>query len=201
MLMTGYASFQELYTGNPPRRPGNTSPDTSPSGAFYATDRSFLINCGNTQIFQRLMTQVLEMPELAQDPKYANNKDRIERREELSALLQEAFSKQPWSYWFPRMRAAGVPCGELRSVGDAIHSPEAIERGIVTRVAHPELGWVPNMTLPIRYSATPLADPVAAPRVGQHTEQVLADWLGCAPARISELAQAGAFGATKENKT
>lgn len=194
LLMTGYAPLQQLFTGNDPRRPGNTSPDSCPSGLFKARDRSFLINCGNTQIFQRLMIQVVDLPHLAEDPAYATNKDRLARRETLFALLQEVFSQQPWEYWQPRMRAAGVPCGELRTVGEAIRSPEARERKVVTRIPHPELGWVPNVSLPIRYSDTPLADPVLPPRVGEHTEEVLTDWLGLDHGRIQGLAQAGAFG-------
>ncbi|MDN8007063.1 CoA transferase [Burkholderia multivorans] len=195
VLMTGYAPLQQLYTGKEPVRPGNTSPDTCPSGVFRSQDRSFLINCGNTQIFQRLMNQVVELPEVASDPAYATNKDRVARREALFAILQDAFSRQPWSYWQARMRAANVPCGELRSVGDAIRAPEAHERELVTRIPHPELGWVPNVALPIRYSATPLADPVPAPRVGQHTADVLTEWLGYDNDRIDQLAETGAFGA------
>jgi crotonobetainyl-CoA:carnitine CoA-transferase CaiB-like acyl-CoA transferase len=195
VLMTGYAPLQQLYTGKGPVRPGNTSPDTCPSGVFKATDHSFLINCGNTQIFQRLMTQVVDLPHVASDPAYATNKDRVARREALFAILQEAFSRRPWSYWQTRMREANVPCGELRTVGEAIRSPEAREREIVTRIAHPELGWVPNISLPIRYSQTPLADPVPAPRVGEHTSDVLTDWLGYDNERLEKLAAAGAFGA------
>jgi crotonobetainyl-CoA:carnitine CoA-transferase CaiB-like acyl-CoA transferase len=201
VLMTGYAPLQQLYTGNEPRRPGNTSPDTCPSGVFKgADDRSFLINCGNTGIFQRLMTSVLDLPQVAADPAYATNKDRVARREELFTLLQEEFSKQPSLYWQERMRAAGVPCGVLRTVGEAIRSPEAHEQKIVTRVAHPELGWVPNVALPIRYSGTPLADPVPAPQVGEHTEPVLSEWLGYDRERIQGLMQTGAFGAVEVPK-
>ncbi len=191
--MTGYAPLQQIFTGKEPVRPGTTSPDTCPSGAFNASDRAFLINCGNTQIFQRLMGQVVELPKVAEDPAYATNKDRVARRDELFAILQDAFGKQPWAYWQTRLREAGVPSGELRSVSDAIRSPEAREREIVTRIPHPELGWIPNIALPIRYSDTPLADPVPAPRVGEHTELVLREWLGCDAQRISALAQSGAF--------
>src|SRR5690606_28030208 len=119
-LMTGYVPLQEIFSGQTPQRPGNMSPDTCPSGAFRAKDHAFLINCGSTPIFQRLMTQVADLPHLAQHPAYATNKDRLARREELFALLQEVFSQQPWEYWQPRMRAAGVPCGELRTVAEAI---------------------------------------------------------------------------------
>jgi crotonobetainyl-CoA:carnitine CoA-transferase CaiB-like acyl-CoA transferase len=176
--MTGYAPLQQIFTGKDPTRPGNTSPDTCPSGAFHASDSAFLINCGNTQIFQRLMKQVVDLPHLADDAAYATNKDRVARRGELFALLQDVFSKKPWSHWQALLRAAGVPSGEMRSVGQAIRAPEAVERAIMTSIPHPELGWLPNMASPIRYSDTPVADPRPAPRVGQHTDEVLKEWLG-----------------------
>jgi len=194
VLMTGYASLQEIFTGVPTRRTGNNSPDTCPSGVFHTSDRSFLINCGNTQIFHRLVTRVVELPHMASDPAYATNKDRLARRSEIFSALQAVFEKKPWSHWLPLLRAAAVPCGELRTVGDAIRSPEARERNIVTRIPHAVMGWLPNIALPIRYSRTPLADPVTAPRIGEHTDEILRDWLGIAPDRLRSLRQAGVFG-------
>jgi crotonobetainyl-CoA:carnitine CoA-transferase CaiB-like acyl-CoA transferase len=194
VLMTGYATLQHLFSGADPQRQGNTSPDTCPSGVFRAQDRSFYINCGNDKIFQRLMAQVLDRPDLAVAETYGTGRDRIRRRDELFSILGEAFAQQPWSYWQPRLRAASVPSGEVRTVGDAIRSPEARERGLVTRIPHPTLGWVPNVTLPIRYSRTPIVDPVAAPSVGQHTEDVLHRILGYDQDRLLQLADAGVFG-------
>ena len=194
VLMTGYATMQHLFTGANPQRGGNTSPDTCPSGVFQAKDCAFYINCGNDKIFQRLMSQVLDRDDLASAEIYATGSDRIGRRDELFALLGEAFAQQPWAHWQARMRAAGVPHGQVRSVGDAIRSPEARERRIVTRIPHDRVGWVPNVSLPIRYSETPIADPVAAPAVGQHTESVLRELLGYDDRRMVSLAEAGAFG-------
>jgi crotonobetainyl-CoA:carnitine CoA-transferase CaiB-like acyl-CoA transferase len=153
-----------------------------------------MINSGNTQIFQRLLTQVVDLPHLATDPAYATNRDRLARRDEIFSILQRVFERQPWSHWQERMRKANVPCGVVRTVGEAIRSAEVREREIVTRIPHPELGWVPNVSLPIRYSGTPLADPVPAPRIGEHTEAVLADWLGHDSERLRGLARSGAFG-------
>ena len=96
------------------------------------------------------------------------------------------------------MRAAGVPCGQMRTVGEAIRSPEARERQLVTRIPHDEVGWVPNVALPIRYSRTPVVDPVPAPAVGQHTREVLRDLLGYDDDRLAHLAEAGTFGAPSE---
>ena len=194
VLMTGYATMQHLFSGANPQRHGNTSPDTCPSGVFQAQDCAFYINCGNDKIFQRLMAQVIGRADLASAEIYATGPDRIRRRDELFAILGEAFARQPWPHWQSRMRAAGVPCGQVRSVGEAIRSPEARERGLVTRIPHEQLGWIPNVNLPIRYSRTPIVDPVAAPAVGQHTERVLREQLGYDDARLARLAEAGAFG-------
>jgi crotonobetainyl-CoA:carnitine CoA-transferase CaiB-like acyl-CoA transferase len=194
VLMTGYATLQHLFSGADTQRHGNTSPDTCPSGVFQAQDGSFYINCGNDKIFQRLMSQVIDRADLASAEAYATGPDRIRRRDELFAILGEAFARQPWSYWQPRMRAAGVPCGQVRTVGEAIRSPEARERKLVTRIPHPETGWVPNVRLPIRYSRTPVVDPVAAPAVGQHTDEVIREILGYDEDRLARLSEAGAFG-------
>jgi crotonobetainyl-CoA:carnitine CoA-transferase CaiB-like acyl-CoA transferase len=201
VLMTGYATLQHLFTGKDPQRGGNTSPDTCPSGVFQASDCTFYINCGNDKIFQRLMSQVLDRTELASAAAYATPPDRIRRRDELFAILGEAFARQPWSYWQQRMRAAGVPCGQVRSVGEAIRSPEARERRLVTRITHPQGGWVPNVALPIRYSRTPVVDPVAAPAVGQHTSEVLRAILGYDEDRLTRLAESGALGDLARKQT
>jgi crotonobetainyl-CoA:carnitine CoA-transferase CaiB-like acyl-CoA transferase len=195
VLMTGYATLQHLFSGSELVRHGNTSPDTCPSGVFNASDCTFYINCGNDKIFKRLMSQVICREDLAAAEIYATGPDRIGRRNELFAILGEAFEQKPWSHWQALMRAAGVPCGQVRTVGQAIRSPESRERGLVTRIPHDEIGWVPNVTLPIRYSRTPIVDPVAAPAVGQHTVDVLRECLGYEDDRLSLLAESGAFGA------
>jgi len=195
VLMTGYAAMQHMYTGAVPQRHGNTSPDTCPSGVFMSQDKPFYINCGNDKIFHRLAAQVLERPDLADDPVYSDRNGRMARRDEIFRLLEELFAQHPWSYWQPRMRAAQIPCGEVRNVGDALRSPEARERRLVSRVAHPVLGWIPNVRLPILYSGTPLADPQPAPAVGQHTDEVLAQVLGYDAPRIAALREAGALDA------
>jgi crotonobetainyl-CoA:carnitine CoA-transferase CaiB-like acyl-CoA transferase len=92
------------------------------------------------------------------------------------------------------MRSASIPCGEVRTVSQAMRSEEARARGLVTRIEHPELGWLPNVNLPIRYSATPLADPVAAPTVGQQTGEILRSVLSYSEAQIASLLADGVVG-------
>jgi len=196
VLMTGYATMQHLFSGVDPQRHGNTSPDTCPSGVFQSKDKPFYINCGNDKIFHRLAEQVLERPDLAGDPVLSDRNGRMSRRAELFKLLEEAFLQQPWSHWQPRMRAASIPCGEVRTVGEALRSKEAKARGLLTRIPHPVVGWMPNIAMPIRFSGTPVVDPVAAPSIGQHTEEVLGEVLGYDAARLAALRATGALSAT-----
>jgi crotonobetainyl-CoA:carnitine CoA-transferase CaiB-like acyl-CoA transferase len=109
LLMTGFGAMQHLTTGHDPRRNGNVSPDTCPSGVFVSKDEPFYINCGNDKIYQRLFDQVLDRPDLANDAVLSQRTKRLEQRERICAIMDEAFAQQPWSYWAPLLRAANVP--------------------------------------------------------------------------------------------
>lgn len=187
MTMTGYTSMQHLFSGVEPGRGGNIGPDTCPTGVFRASDKPFYLHCGNTGIFDRLFNDVVQKPEIAQEPALREGGGRIAQRARIFALLQDIFEKQPWSYWQEKCRAAGVPAGEVRTLGGAVRSPESKDRNLMTKIAHPDVGWIPNVAPPIRMSATPLKDPTPAPRLGQHTDEVLAQLLNLSEAEIRAL--------------
>lgn len=195
ILMTGYGAMQHLTTGYEPKRNGNTSPDTCPSGVFMSQDKPFYINCGNDKIFQRLFEQVLQRPDLAYDPELSQRVKRLEQRERIFAVMNEAFAKQPWSHWAPLLRAANVPHGQVKTLGEALASDEARSRGLVTRIPHPVKGWIPNIANPLRLQRTPAVAPVAAPAIGEHTELVLRETLGYDDMQIEALRDSGALGA------
>lgn len=199
MVMIGFQAMQHLFSGVTPQRFGNTSPDTAPTGVFKASDASFYISSSNTGIFQRLFAQVIDRPDLAEDPELLTRAGRLARRDELFSVLNDAFGKQPWAHWQPRLRAAGVAAGKVRSVPEALRSPETKDRNLVTRIPHPSAGEIPNIALPFRFSSTPMADPVAAPMLGQHTEEVLRDVLGYDDSNIAELIESGAFSVGKQD--
>jgi crotonobetainyl-CoA:carnitine CoA-transferase CaiB-like acyl-CoA transferase len=111
--------------------------------------------------------------DLAADADLAGRHGRNTRREELFRVLGEEFAKQPFEHWRVRMRDAGVPCGQVRTVGQALRSAETKARGTVSWIPHPTAGPIPNVAPPWRFAGTPVADPVAAPTVGQHTHEVL----------------------------
>ncbi|MDZ7864241.1 CoA transferase [Acidovorax sp.] len=194
ILMTGFGAMQHLTTGYEPRRNGNVSPDTCPSGVFMTADKPVYINCGNDKIFQRLFGQVFERPDIADDPVYSQRAERLKHREAIFKIMDEAFARHPWSHWAPRLRAASVPHGQVKTLGEALASDESRSRGLITRIPHPVKGWVPNIATPLRLSRTPAVAPQAAPAVGEHSEEVLRDTLGYDDARIARLRTEGAFG-------
>ena len=195
LTMTGFPAMQYLFGGVEPQRTGNDAPATAPSGLFRCQDRSFMLNSGNSRIFERLLRDVVGRPDLADDPDMLDRNTRLKQRKRIDDMLSEIFMTQPWSYWKPRLRAASVPHGEVRTLGEALTSPEARERKLVTRVAHPKVGWVPNMPLPFKLSATPAVNPVPAPAIGEHTLEVLRQTLCYDEARLDALKRSGSLGA------
>ena len=193
VMLAGYATMQHLATGYEPRRNGNSSSDTCPTGTFAASDQQFFMIAGNDAMFVRLFDQVLGMPEIAYDPALARVTGRLEHRERIYAVLREAFAKQPWQHWQARLTQAGIPCGEVRTLAQALACDEARTRGLVHRIPHTTAGWVPNTESPLRLDGTPAVTPRPAPAVGQHTQEVLRDVLGYGEARIAELERAGAL--------
>ena len=89
------------------------------------------------------------------------------------------------------MRDAGVPGGAIASVAEAFGSQVMADREMLSEIPHPTAGTVPNVRLPFRMAGTPLADPVAAPALGQHSEAVLRDVLGYGDAAVAALRDSG----------
>jgi len=191
VTMVGFHAMNYLASGAEPPRFGNVSRDTVPTATFETADRPIFIACANDRTWQRLCA-VLERPDLAAHPDYASTPDRIRNREALLAIVSAALLTRGRADWLPRMRTAGVPAGAVNSLAEAFGSDEMAARGMVTAIPHPTAGSVPNIRLPFRMAGTPLADPVAAPGLGQDSAAVLRDLLGYDAGRIEALVASGA---------
>ncbi len=193
LAMTGFYGMAYLMTGVNPSRQGN-SPNGSPSvGLYDASDAPFYIACANDRLYRRLVVEVLNRPDLGSG-EFADRRSRTANKEKLRAILTGIFSNDLRENWVAKMKAANIPVGYLRTVEEAFNSPEVRERHRLSQIPHPAAGSVPNIESPIRLGLTPIADPVAAPLLGQHTEAVLRKTLGYDDARIAALAEAGVFG-------
>jgi formyl-CoA transferase len=193
LAMTGFYGMAYLMTGANPSRQGN-SPNGSPSvGLYDASDAPFYIACANDRLYRRLVTEVLERPDLASG-EFADRRSRTANKDKLRAILTGIFSQDLRENWVGKMKSANIPVGYLRTVEEAFNSPEVRQRHRLSQIPHPAAGSVPNIESPIGLGVTPIVDPVAAPLLGQHTRAVLRKTLGYDEARIAALARAGVFG-------
>jgi crotonobetainyl-CoA:carnitine CoA-transferase CaiB-like acyl-CoA transferase len=199
VAMTGFYGMAYLINGVNPGRFGN-SPNGSPSvGVYEASDGPFYIACANDRLYRRLVTEVLERPDLVNDPEFATRKARTANKEKLRAAIAKVFAGDRLENWMTKMKKANLPVGYLRTVEEGFNAPEVRERHRLSQIPHPTAGSVPNIETPLRLELTPVVDPVAAPLLGEHTQAVLLKTLGYDERRIATLAEAGVFGAIPAN--
>ena len=194
MSMTGFYGMAYLINGTNPGRFGN-SPNGSPTvGVYEASDGPLYMACANDRLYRRLVTEVLERPDLLTDRQFANRKGRTANKEKLRAIIAGIFAGDKLENWMAKMKKANIPVGYLRTVEQGFNAPEARERHRLARISHPTAGSVPNIETPLSMEMTPAVDPMAAPLLGQHTKEVLRKTLGYDDARIAALTEAGVFG-------
>jgi crotonobetainyl-CoA:carnitine CoA-transferase CaiB-like acyl-CoA transferase len=196
MAMTGFYGMAYLISGVNPGRFGN-SPNGSPTvGLYEASDGPLYMACANDRLYRRLVTDVLERPDLITNPEFADRRARSANKEKLRAIIAGVFASDRLEHWMTKMKKANIPVGYLRTVEQGFNAPEARDRHRLSRIPHPTAGAVPNIESPINMGLTPAIDPVAAPLLGEHTREILRRTLGYDEARIGSLAEAGAFGRT-----
>src|SRR5215831_11355118 len=194
MAMTGFYGMAYLINGTNPGRFGN-SPNGSPTvGLYEAADGPLYMACANDRLYRRLVTEVLERPDLLTDPAFANRKGRSANKEKLRAIIAGVFASDKLEHWMAKMKKANIPVGYLRTVEQGFNAPEARERHRLSRIPHPLAGFIPNIETPVGLSLTPAVDPIAAPLLGEHTRDILRKTLGYDDQRIAALADAGVFG-------
>jgi crotonobetainyl-CoA:carnitine CoA-transferase CaiB-like acyl-CoA transferase len=173
-------------TGNSPKRRGNSHATIAPYETFRTSDGWLNIGVANDKFWQ-LFCGVIERPDLAAEAKYAKAVDRVRLRAELVPSVADIIAQRPRQYWIGRLRAAGVPYGDIRSVGEVCEADQLTSRGMVIEMAHPTAGVVKNIDSPFRFDDRNDDEHKAPPLLGQDTRLVLTDLLGVPPARLDAL--------------
>jgi len=159
-----------LLGGLVPGPMGNAHPNIVPYQLFRASDRPFILAAGNDRLFARTC-EVVGVPALATDERFASNEARVRNREELIPILEEAFVARTAAEWLSALEAAAVPCAPVRSVDEVFASPEGA--ATVQPIDDAVRGALRLVAEPIRVDGARLPARLPPPRLGEHTDEVL----------------------------
>ncbi len=174
---------------DPPRR-GNRHPQVVPYEAVQASDGDwFMLGVASDNVWRAFCRHV-GRDDLARDPRFQTNAERIANYDALLPLVREIVRAKPADDWLSELRAAGVPCGRINTVAEALGDPHVIERGFIIELEHPALGPIKSLATPIHLADTPLVYRRHPPRLGEHSDEVAAE-LGYSEAEIAQLRAAG----------
>jgi crotonobetainyl-CoA:carnitine CoA-transferase CaiB-like acyl-CoA transferase len=190
LVQTYWQSAIALATGIAPRAMGSAHPLNAPYQAFEASDGWIVVGGANQTNWLRLL-DALQAPELAQDARFATNADRMAHLDELSEELSRRFRTRPAAYWLEKLEQAGLPCGPVYDMLQALGDPQTLARQMVVEVEHAAEGRVKALGLPVKFSNTPGKVRTGAPLYGQHTREVLREH-GFTDDEISALQSEGA---------
>ncbi len=175
-----------LIGGTAPGRMGNAHPSIVPYQDFPTADGFMIVTVGNDGQFTRFC-DTLGHPEWAQDARFATNPQRVTHRELLIELIRAVTVTRSTDAWVAAMEAVGVPCGPINTLDKVFANPQVQARGMRVEMAHALAGVVPLVANPIRLSESPVTYRRAPPCLGQHSQDVLATWLGMASSEIDDL--------------
>jgi crotonobetainyl-CoA:carnitine CoA-transferase CaiB-like acyl-CoA transferase len=176
-------------TGRPPGPLGTAHPLNAPYQAFPASDGWITVGAANQANWLRLL-EALESPELADDPRFKTNPDRMHNLAALEATLTPIFQRRTSAEWLRRLEDVGVPAGPVLDIRQMQSDPQALAREMIVETEHPTAGNARAIGLPIKFSETPGGVRRPAPLFGQHTREVLSSH-GFSNAEIDEMAAKG----------
>jgi crotonobetainyl-CoA:carnitine CoA-transferase CaiB-like acyl-CoA transferase len=180
-----------LMTGVAPQRAGNAHQNIVPYQVFKVADGHLILAVGNDAQFARFC-EVAGRPELARDPRFARNADRVRHRATLVPILEAELKRRSRRQWLEALEAAKVPCGPINDLADVFSDPQVRARAMAVDLAHPLAARVRLVASPIKMSATPVQYRRAPPLLGADTEDVLTE-LGVSSHEMAALRRAGAI--------
>jgi crotonobetainyl-CoA:carnitine CoA-transferase CaiB-like acyl-CoA transferase len=184
-----YQAGINFATGIAPRRIGNRHPTIVPYELFSASDGDFVIAVGNDEQWRRFC----QVAGLGDDERFRTNRQRVTEYNELKPILVDVLRQGTRQSWIERLRAAGVPCGSVRDLGEVFADPQLSARDMLARVEHDTIGSLQLLGVPIKLSDTPGSVRTAPPPLGHHTDAVLRTELGMSGADIDALREMGAI--------
>ena len=185
-----YQASGWLHGGPVPMRAGNRHPSIAPYETFAAADGWLNLAVGNDAQWLKFCEST-ERSDLATDPRFATNPQRVAHRDELAAVLQPLLAARTVAEWLALFAKAGVPCGPILNVDQALQQEVVAARDMVVPLDHPSAGPIRVTGVPVRLSEAPGSVRLPPPRLGEHTDAILREALNLSDATLTELRQAG----------
>jgi crotonobetainyl-CoA:carnitine CoA-transferase CaiB-like acyl-CoA transferase len=176
VTLLNYHAEGYLLTGTQPKPLGSSHPSLSPYRTFKCRDGQWVFIAGANDRFWRRLAPALGLPELASDPRFAVNIERVKNRRELEALLEKAIAAQDREPLLKALEDAGVPATPVNTVAQVMEDAQTAARSMIERVVHPRLGEIPVVGTPIKFSRMKAGARRSAPLKGQHTDEILAEY-------------------------
>ncbi len=186
-----------LVSGAVPQRVGNAHPNIVPYQVFEVADGHVILAVGNDGQFRKFCAAA-GCTDLADDPRFASNADRVRHRAVLVPPIAAVMRTRTRAEWLGALEAAGVPCAPINALDQVFADPQVQARAMTETVTHPLAEALQLVASPLKLSATPPSTRRAPPLLGEHGAQVLADWLGWDAARIAAACAEGALGPAPE---
>ncbi|ROR38986.1 CoA transferase [Diaphorobacter sp. C33] len=191
LTITGYYGLDALKLGHDPERYGNAHPSIVPYGMYDSADGPLIIAVGNNAQFDKFCRQVIERPDIVEDPRFATNVNRAKHRLELGPMLKELIATFPRDLLLQRLTAAGIPCGKVAGLHEALTSERTRRGRLVQDMPHPVEGTTPVFAPPYRLDGQRLPIRNAPPTLGEGTREVLHRLLALSDEQLQALQAQG----------
>jgi len=190
--MTWLENYAGEYfsTGEEPPKRGNSHPQVVPYEPVQAGDGQwFILGVGSDNIWRKFC-ELAHLNDLRDDPRFYTNAERVRNRAELMPLISNVIRSRPAQTWLEMLAAAGIPCGPIRNVGQALADPHIEARGLIVELEHPALGLLKSLATPIHFSQTGITYRHHPPQLGEQSREIL-QALGYSSAEIGSFETQG----------
>ena len=191
LMITGYYGLDAMLLGHDPQRYGNAHPSIVPYGMFEAQDGPLIIAVGNNSQFDKFCRQVVMRPDIVEDPRYATNVERARNRLTLLPEMKALIASFPRDVLLERLTAAGIPCGRVAGLHEALTSERTRRGGLLQEMPHPVAGTTHVFAPPYRLDGQRLPIRNAPPTLGDATRDVLQQLLQLPEAELQALRDKG----------
>lgn len=191
LMITGYYGLDAMLLGHDPQRYGNAHPSIVPYGMYDAADGPLIIAVGNNAQFDKFCRLVIERPDIVEDPRFATNVERAKNRLALGPMLKELIAGFPRDVLLQRLSAAGIPCGKVAGLHEALTSERTRRGGLLQEMPHPVAGSTHVFAPPYRLDGQRLPIRNAPPTLGEGTRDVLQQLLQLSDVELQALRDKG----------